>query len=498
MGITSASAAKMLPPKPGEFRFVTKALSVTSEGSGDQRVRRFRTIASSTIKDLGKDEMKITALEDMAESFRRGLTIFMNHKYAVPEDVFGRSDSAEIKDSGLRDEKTGSPIWDLHIGGVVNVPNPRAVQLADSIEGGYVTFGTSVGAIVKAHTRNKDGGMDIEHVDCKEGSIVGIPMNQRSWTQKAAQAAVALDESEDECEDCDEQETASEAVVEAEKAVPAEEVTAVVPDTEAVVEAVEADLAHKAQFVEKGDLSAKQRGKLRASQFACPEKRKYPINDAAHVRAALSRVADPNNDQCGKAKILAAARRMGIGEHDKKAYMDDEALLAWAAANPADIPEDFDDLDLDDSPEESVEAVGKGAEDAPEADLTIKEATEGGQEADPAATPETAPTDEDGSDPAIEQKAIEFSTEDVVELSRKAIYLAERNDEISRELAEVKAERDRLAAENKEASVAIEKIMAKPLRPVTVGFVRELDGRLPDFLAPEVKDYLKRTAGDSK
>ena len=53
-----------------------------------------------------------------------------------------------------------------------------------------ITRETSVGAIVKAHQRNKDGGLDIEHVDCKEGSIVGIPMNQRSWTQKAATAAL--------------------------------------------------------------------------------------------------------------------------------------------------------------------------------------------------------------------------------------------------------------------------------------------------------------------
>lgn len=38
-------------------------------------------------------------------------------------------------------------------------------------------------------------------------------------------------------------------------------------------------------------MSAKQRKKLPKSSFAQPGKRKYPIHDKAHARAALSRVA---------------------------------------------------------------------------------------------------------------------------------------------------------------------------------------------------------------
>lgn len=63
---------------------------------------------------------------------------------------------------------------------------------------------------------------------------------------------------------------------------------------------------------EKAELSTRARKALSPSQFACPEKRKYPIHDAAHVRNALARIGDPSNDQCGRAKILAAARRFGI------------------------------------------------------------------------------------------------------------------------------------------------------------------------------------------
>lgn len=202
-------AAKMPPLAPGEFRFITKALSI--EPSEEPGKRRFKTVASSTIRDGVADEIKMSALEDMARSFQRGLNIFIDHKHSA-ENVFGRSDMAEIKQAGENDPVTGQPVWDLHIGGVVNEPNPRAVQLADSIDGGYVTFGTSVGAIVKQHKRNGDGGMDIYHVDCKEASIVGIPMNQRSWTYKAAKAVEGLedDDSTTELDDEDEAETPTE------------------------------------------------------------------------------------------------------------------------------------------------------------------------------------------------------------------------------------------------------------------------------------------------
>jgi|TARA_R110000824_G_scaffold255686_1_gene444665 hypothetical protein len=38
-------------------------------------------------------------------------------------------------------------------------------------------------------------------------------------------------------------------------------------------------------------LTAKQRSKLKTSQFAMPKQRKYPINDKSHARNALARAA---------------------------------------------------------------------------------------------------------------------------------------------------------------------------------------------------------------
>ena len=64
-------------------------------------------------------------------------------------------------------------------------------------------------------------------------------------------------------------------------------------------------------------LSSKQRKALPAKDFAGPKDRKFPLNDPAHVRSALSyeRFANPSE----KAKIDAAAKKAGIGKPAKKA-----------------------------------------------------------------------------------------------------------------------------------------------------------------------------------
>lgn len=84
------------------------------------------------------------------------------------------------------------------------------------------------------------------------------------------------------------------------------------------------------------------------SAFACPEQRKYPHHDASgkldlpHLRAALSRVGDPSNEQCGKAHLEAHARSERMGERkvaEVKARMlsDDRfRLLAIPFGGPLD------------------------------------------------------------------------------------------------------------------------------------------------------------------
>lgn len=55
-------------------------------------------------------------------------------------------------------------------------------------------------------------------------------------------------------------------------------------------------------------LTTKRRKTLRKTQFALPTERKYPINDAAHARNALARVAQ-HGTATEKTKVRAAVRR---------------------------------------------------------------------------------------------------------------------------------------------------------------------------------------------
>jgi len=53
-------------------------------------------------------------------------------------------------------------------------------------------------------------------------------------------------------------------------------------------------------------LSSKKRGRMKASSFALPGKRKYPINDKSHARNALARVAQhgtPAEKKSVRAKV---------------------------------------------------------------------------------------------------------------------------------------------------------------------------------------------------
>lgn len=85
------------------------------------------------------------------------------------------------------------------------------------------------------------------------------------------------------------------------------------------------------------------------SAFACIDSsgRHYPHHDASgsldlpHLRAALSRVADPGNAQCGKGHLEAHARAEGMGDRGKaflplkaKALDEDEERAFWDGRIP--------------------------------------------------------------------------------------------------------------------------------------------------------------------
>jgi phage head maturation protease len=153
---------------------------------------RLHGIASSTIKDRHGDTMLLTALEDMERDANAGLTIFGNHSYEVPEDVYGWVEKAQLKQAGKVDA-AGDPIYDLRYSIVMNDENPRAVSTHKAVMKGS-KLGISIGAMIPeggATRDKKSGAYTISHVELVETSIVGIPANPRSWVENAIKSMTA-------------------------------------------------------------------------------------------------------------------------------------------------------------------------------------------------------------------------------------------------------------------------------------------------------------------
>ncbi len=69
-------------------------------------------------------------------------------------------------------------------------------------------------------------------------------------------------------------------------------------------------------------LDSEERDRLPSREFAFPKQRKEPIEDAAHVRAAVARfmqvqgVTEAERDEAWK-RIEAAAKRFGVELHER-------------------------------------------------------------------------------------------------------------------------------------------------------------------------------------
>jgi hypothetical protein len=155
----------------------------------ETKKRRIEGISSSTLRDGHGDEITLKALEQMAKS-AVGMTVWLNHKYEVPDDVFGTITRARVVETHERDEKTGLPIWDLMCGMEVDEDNDRAIRTHSQIMNKR-KLGISVGAMVNdgGVQKSQDGGrFVIDDVDLIEMSIVGVPANPRCWATVATKA----------------------------------------------------------------------------------------------------------------------------------------------------------------------------------------------------------------------------------------------------------------------------------------------------------------------
>jgi len=416
-----------------QFSIITKALTA----NGEEETPRFSAIASSTIVDRAGDEITLRALEKMQEQFRAGLTIFVDHNKSA-YNAFGTTDTADIREGG--NDKDGNRIWDLHIGGVVNQPSPRAMELWRSMSGGFVKFGASIGAFVVEHERRKGGGIRIDDIDAYEASIVGVPMNQRSWAYYAAKAVKSLYGD---------------------------------PDME--------DAAMGDQVILSNGLDV----------------------TTSNTTTTISTSVEKEMDEAEVAKAVCPScggdGPNAIGDCKNAYHSSDWDEKASDTDHDGDNPAAGDDPDNDGKSADALIAASDDTKeatlDAPEAvdAATPETATEDGQEA-PEATPETASAD----------KALVAAPEDVVELighvRKMAAAVSDRDEKIaalSDRATAAEAERDRLALENEEAKRAIERLLSLPLRRQAVGVVSGLSRRLPDFFDPSIQKTLDNISGDN-
>jgi starvation-inducible DNA-binding protein len=172
-----------------DFKLFTGTLKAYETESGDRFVSG---TTSSTIRDLHGDAMAMSALKSMEETAKQNMTVFLNHNYNVPEDLFGSATDARIVKR--IDEETGEEVYDLDIDVKVcpEDENPQAMQAYRAIKRG-VKLGLSIGARVEHADKKRDdkSGVDtyiINKVRLLEASVVGIPANQRSYLHNAVKS----------------------------------------------------------------------------------------------------------------------------------------------------------------------------------------------------------------------------------------------------------------------------------------------------------------------
>ena len=156
---------------------------LTASGGGDQPMT-IHGVASSNIRDYNGNHFLESALRSM-ERQAVGMTVFLNHKYQVPEDIFGVVTNA-------RAVPKGDDLVDLHYDVEVDETRPRAVDTWNSLQRKPgrtpVKLGLSIGADIPDGGWQMDkqtGLVSFSDAILHETSVVGLPANPRSLIMNA-------------------------------------------------------------------------------------------------------------------------------------------------------------------------------------------------------------------------------------------------------------------------------------------------------------------------
>lgn len=176
----------------------------TADGEEAPAKKQIRVIASSSVKDRHGDTMTEHCVRSMAKQ-AQGMTIFRNHQYRVPEDVFGtvqaartkRLSALQAKQAGFLEKGSTSSEDVLLLELDVNLfENATNLETYAAVEDG-ITLGVSIGANLTDYEEDPDSDKQswfppliINDVDLLEASIVGIPANPLSWVEGATKSVL--------------------------------------------------------------------------------------------------------------------------------------------------------------------------------------------------------------------------------------------------------------------------------------------------------------------
>jgi len=133
-----------------DFKIFSQDMEIVKAADQGDGFRRIRCIASSSVKDLHGDTMTEHCIRSMAKQ-ATGLTIFLNHSYQIPEDVFGSVEAAKVKFEPVDGERVAKLQLD-----VILDEGPRVDQTYRSIENGR-RLGVSIGAYITDYDEDPEG-----------------------------------------------------------------------------------------------------------------------------------------------------------------------------------------------------------------------------------------------------------------------------------------------------------------------------------------------------
>jgi phage head maturation protease len=172
------------------FSIKTAKVEATVKTAADgSETKVIRGIASSTVQDRMGDFLTEACQVSMLDQCK-GMTMWLNHSYKVPEDILGTLTDATLQRS--TDAQQGDCI-DLMIEVTIDETNPRALQAWTSVAERGVKLGFSIGGYFLDVTIDEDEryyyALTVNDIELLEISLVGIPANPRAYT-KAFEAPI--------------------------------------------------------------------------------------------------------------------------------------------------------------------------------------------------------------------------------------------------------------------------------------------------------------------